>query len=161
MNRDFHYVFVFRELWKDRFIFRETWSRPPPLPPSCQGLQKVPSNHPEQVEVHRRVFSLAPWARAQASHAGKQNLRAACLKGKLDFMFDSSPACTVPYRTIGMMATTLFLVTKVESFGQQCVQWKEGKHDLVSTFNWISKFNLIFSTLGSMGKPIIQARKQY
>ena len=29
MNRDFHYVFVFRELWKDRFIFRETWSRPP------------------------------------------------------------------------------------------------------------------------------------
>ena len=37
MNRDFHYVFVFRELWKNRFIVRETWSRlppPPPLPPS-------------------------------------------------------------------------------------------------------------------------------
>ena len=33
MNHDFHYVFVFHELWKDRFIFRETWSRlPPPTP---------------------------------------------------------------------------------------------------------------------------------
>ena len=28
MKRDFHHVFVFRELWKDRFIFCETWSRP-------------------------------------------------------------------------------------------------------------------------------------
>ena len=29
MKHDFHYVFVFRGLWKDRFIFCETWSRPP------------------------------------------------------------------------------------------------------------------------------------
>ena len=29
VNHDFHDVFVFHELWKDRFIFRETWSRPP------------------------------------------------------------------------------------------------------------------------------------
>ena len=42
MNRDFHYVFVFRELWKGRFIFRETWSRPslyhPHVTVSCWKL---------------------------------------------------------------------------------------------------------------------------
>ena len=62
----------------------------------------MPSNHPEEVEVYRQVtfYSHLPHeqAGAQASHVGKQNLRAACLKGKLEFMFDSSPACTVPYR---------------------------------------------------------------
>jgi len=40
-------------------------------------------------------FSLAPWARAQASCLGKQHLRAACPKGKPDFKFYSSPACTI------------------------------------------------------------------
>ena len=37
MNRDFHDVFVSRELWKDRFIFRERWSRPPLYHPLSWG----------------------------------------------------------------------------------------------------------------------------
>ena len=50
MNRDFHYVFVFRELWKDRFIFRETWSRPPPLPPSFNALMYCRSEAYEETD---------------------------------------------------------------------------------------------------------------
>ena len=36
---------------------------------------------------------------------------------------------------IGMMNTTLYLVSKIESYGQQRVQWQESKHGLVSTFS--------------------------
>ena len=38
----FSWWLLFRELWKDRFIFRETWSRPPLLPPSSVRNAIVP-----------------------------------------------------------------------------------------------------------------------
>ena len=46
----FHYVFVFRELWKNSFTFRETWSRPPFYHPraSCycfQSMQRKETAH--------------------------------------------------------------------------------------------------------------------